>query len=268
MRFLFATLLVFSSIALAAPKESRVPGGIAILPLPANLPSDTSIRYQGKPVFVETLSNGERRAIVGIPLDAEAGEVTLDISGAAAIPFQIGKKEYAVQHITLPTNKHVTPVKEDLERYEREAKEQQAVYTSFNAGATQWPRFIQPVKGTPNDSFGKRRFFNNEPRAPHSGMDIAAPEGAPVKAPADGVVIQTGDYFFNGRTVLIDHGQGLITMLCHLSKINAKMGDRVKAGDIVGLVGKTGRATGPHLHWTMSLNNARIDPALLLSPKP
>lgn len=266
MRFLLATFL-FGSVAFAAPQESRVPGGIAIFPLPSNIDTNATIRFQGNPVFIETLQDGSRQAIIGIPLTAEAGSVQLDIDNTAPLTFTIAPKEYAVQRITLPTNKHVTPVKEDLDRYEREAKEQQAVYASFTTGNTQWPRFIQPVKGISNDSFGKRRFFNGEARAPHSGMDIAAPEGAPVKAPADGIVVQTGDYFFNGQTVLIDHGQGLISMLCHLSKINAKMGDRVKAGDMVGLVGKTGRATGPHLHWTMSLNNARIDPALVL-PKP
>lgn len=267
MRFLWLPLLL-SSLAWAAPEESRVPGGIAILPLPSNIPADSKVEYQGKPVFIETLANGERRAIVGIPLNAEAGDTQLDISGSSPLTFRIEPKEYAVQRITLPTNKHVTPAKEDLARYDREAKEQQAVYLRFSQNNQRWPHFIQPVAGKPNDSFGKKRFFNNEPRAPHAGMDIAAREGTPVKAPADGVVVQTGDYFFNGRTVMIDHGQGLITMLCHLSQIKANIGDRVKAGDIVGLVGQTGRATGPHLHWTMSLNNARIDPALLIAPAP
>jgi murein DD-endopeptidase MepM/ murein hydrolase activator NlpD len=92
--------------------------------------------------------------------------------------------------------------------------------------------------------------------------------GKPAKAPADGVVVQTGDYFFNGRTVMIDHGQGFISMLCHLSKIKVKIGDSVKMGDVIGLVGQTGRATGPHLHWTVSLNNVRVDPVLLLPPTP
>jgi murein DD-endopeptidase MepM/ murein hydrolase activator NlpD len=110
-----------------------------------------------------------------------------------------------------------------------------------------------------------RRFFNGEPRNPHAGVDIAIAEGTPAWAPADGTVVQTGDYFFNGRTVMIDHGNGVISMLCHLSRIEVKAGDRVRQGQTIGRVGKTGRATGPHLHWTVSINNARVDPLLLLN---
>jgi len=131
-----------------------------------------------------------------------------------------------------------------------------------------WPRFIQPVAGPYSSPFGLKRFFNGEARAPHAGLDIAAPEGRPVQAPADGVVAQTGDYFFNGRTVLIDHGNGLVSMLCHLSEIRVQKGQQLKQGEVIGTVGKTGRATGPHLHWTVSLNDARIDPLLLLPAKP
>ncbi len=114
--------------------------------------------------------------------------------------------------------------------------------------------------------FGRKRFFNGEERAPHSGLDIPAPIGQKVVAPADGVVVQTGHYFFNGQTVLIDHGQGLISMFCHLSEIKVEKGQRIHQGEVLGLVGKTGRVTGPHLHWGMSLNNARVDPQLFLNP--
>lgn len=269
MRLIILATALLGSFAFAAPREARVPGGIAILPLPPNLPASINARFQDAPVFIETLANGEKRVVVGIPLTAEPGVAKLDISGADSIEFSIGNKDYPEQRITLPTNKHVTPVEEDLARYAREAKEQQAVYrrysTTINSTPVSvWPRFIKPVEGPYSSPFGLKRFFNNEARAPHAGLDIAAPQGRPAKAPADGVVVQTGDYFFNGRTVMIDHGQGLISMLCHLSEIKAKAGDKVKAGDVIGLVGKTGRATGPHLHWTVSLNNARIDPLLLL----
>ncbi len=266
MRLIILATALLGSLAFAAPREARVPGGIAILPLPPNLPASISARFQDAPVFIETQANGERRAVIGIPLTAEPGVARLDISGAAPIEFRINGKDYPEQRITLPTNKHVTPAEEDLARYAREAKEQQAVYKLYSGSTANnlWPVFIKPVEGPYSSPFGLKRFFNNEARAPHAGLDIAAPQGRPAKAPADGVVVQTGDYFFNGRTVMIDHGQGLISMLCHLSEIKAKAGDKVKAGDVIGLVGKTGRATGPHLHWTVSLNNARIDPMLLL----
>jgi murein DD-endopeptidase MepM/ murein hydrolase activator NlpD len=104
--------------------------------------------------------------------------------------------------------------------------------------------FISPTKGKFSNSFGRKRFFNGEERAPHSGLDIPAPVGQKVIAPADGIVVQTGNYFFNGNTIMIDHGQGLISMFCHLSKIDVEKGQAIRQGQLIGLVGKTGRVTG------------------------
>jgi murein DD-endopeptidase MepM/ murein hydrolase activator NlpD len=121
-----------------------------------------------------------------------------------------------------------------------------------------------PVTAPVSSPFGLRRFFNEQPRKPHSGLDLAAAEGTPISAPASGKITDTGDFFFNGNTVFIDHGQGLVTMYCHLSKIDVEPGQTVNTGDIIGAVGKTGRVTGAHLHWSVSLNNTRIDPTLFL----
>jgi murein DD-endopeptidase MepM/ murein hydrolase activator NlpD len=122
----------------------------------------------------------------------------------------------------------------------------------------------QPVDGRYSSPFGLRRYFNDQPRKPHSGLDIAAPEGTPIQAAESGVVVETGDYFFNGKTVFIEHGQGLVTMYCHLRKIDVETGQTVTRGEKIGEVGKTGRVTGAHLHWSVSLNHAMVDPLLFL----
>ena len=127
--------------------------------------------------------------------------------------------------------------------------------------------FILPVKGELSSHFGLRRFFNGEPRSPHAGIDVAVARGTPVKASAQGQVLAVGDYFFNGKTVFVDHGNGLITMYCHLDRIDVKTGETVRKGQRIGLSGMTGRATGPHLHWSVVLNGAMVDPELFVPAK-
>lgn len=263
-------LLLSVTHAWALPRESRVPGGIALITLPDTPPAAT-VTLNGAPVWTLPAIEGKRLAVVGIPLDTPPGTLTLHLDtpdSRQSVHIDVVEKSYPEQHITLPTQEHVTPSAENLARYAREASEQQAVYKQFTSTPGGWPTFQLPTTGPYSSPFGLKRFFNKEPRAPHAGLDIAAPIGQPVLAPADGVIAQTGDYFFNGRTVMIDHGNGLISMLCHLNEITVSKGQTVRQGELVGKVGKTGRATGPHLHWTVSLNNARIDPLLLLPDTP
>lgn len=225
-------------------------------------------RYQGHPVWIGRVA-GQAMAVVGLGL-ADAGEQTLQAAdGTELARTQVLDRAYAEQHLTLTQTQYVSPDPDQLARFEREAAEQKAAYRVHSmVDNARWPNFQWPLQGRVSSLFGLRRFFNGEPRAPHLGIDIAGKSGAPVHAPANGRVALIGDYFFNGRTVIIDHGQGLFSMLCHFSEIRVKAGDPVTPDSIVGLVGATGRATAPHLHWTVSLNDARIDPRRLLMVVP
>jgi murein DD-endopeptidase MepM/ murein hydrolase activator NlpD len=176
----------------------------------------------------------------------------------------VGSKRYREQRITLKNKSHVNPDPQQQARFEREYEEQMQAYASFRTEGPSNVVFEKPVPGRLTSPFGLRRFFNGEERNPHSGLDFAAPTGTAVKVPADGIVTIVADYFFNGKTVFVDHGQGLITMFCHLSAFDVRVGDRVSKGDVVARSGATGRATGPHLHWNVSLNNARVDPAIFI----
>lgn len=240
-----------------------VPGGVAVVPLPeADTPA--RVRYQGKPVL--TVREDDKRwiAIVGIPLTVKPGTEHIESDSGERLHFTVQPREYESQHITLRNQQQVTPDAARLKRIQRELEEQLAAYRQFSARQPSNLLFDRPVDGRLSSAFGLRRFFNGEERNPHSGLDFAVPSGTPIKAPAAGRVILVGDYFFNGRTVFVDHGQGLISMFCHLSAIDVKVGDELARGGHVGKVGATGRATGPHLHWNVSLNDARVDPAIFI----
>ena len=184
----------------------------------------------------------------------------LDASGQA-ISFEVSPKTYETEHLTIPNQRKVNPLPMDYDRIGAERKEMNRVFQSFTTRTLpeQWQ---SPLSGRYSSSFGKRRVLNGQPRSPHSGLDIAAPEGTPVESIAAGRVAAVADYFFNGQTVMVDHGQGLISMYCHLSEIEVALGEGVTPDSIVGKVGKTGRVTGAHLHLSVSLNNARVDPLL------
>lgn len=246
-----------------------VPGGVAVVKLPGTATSLPEVRYQGKRVLVFK-SDDEVFALVGIPLKTPPGKQSLQIkvskNQTETESFEVRPKHYKEQHIKLKSNKHVNPSKENLARFKREFKEQVAAYQHYRAGVVPSNIILdRPVDGGRYSSpFGLRRFFNGQERNPHSGLDIAVPAGTPVKASADGVITIVGNYFFNGKTVFVDHGQGMMSMYCHLSEINVKKGQKVKRGEVVGKVGATGRATGPHLHWNVSLNDVRVDPAIFV----
>jgi len=251
------------------PQQRLAPGGVARIALgPSTEPPQ--VRFNGTPVLVVS-EGADWSAVLGIPLGAAAGQATLEVQRRDAPPrtltFAIKPFAYAEQRLKVAPGQ-VDLSKDDLARYERERDHLAQVIASFSEPLPASLRLRQPTPGPRSSSFGLRRVFNGQSRNPHSGMDIAAPQGTPVVAAAPGRVIDTGDYFFNGNTVWLDHGGGLLTMYCHLSSIDVKPGDAVDAGTPIGAVGATGRATGPHLHWAVSLNRAMVDPALFLPPEP
>jgi len=265
-----ALLLATPAVAIDIPATAPVPGGVALVELPAS-PTRPRASFNGKPVMV--LPNGDSyAALVGLPLGIEPGTHRLVVrsGGQEEITreFSVTAKQYETQHLTIKNKRMVNPEKRDLERIGREQKRIRQALATWNDASPATLRFELPVDGPLSSPFGLRRFFNQQPRKPHSGLDIAADEGTPIKAPADGQVVDTGEFFFNGNTVFIDHGQGLVTMYCHLSRIDVQAGQKLQTGDVIGAVGKTGRVTGAHLHWGVSLNDARVDPALFLEPTP
>lgn len=246
------------------PRASAVPGGVARLAIgpAADRPQAWA---DGVPLLVVGDLSGWT-ALVGIPLSAAPGDAVIEVEtggGRRALPYRIGPKAYAEQRLTVtPRTVELSP--EDLARHERERSHQQAVMARFTEPLPHDLRMQAPVDGRPSSSFGLRRVFNGQARQPHSGMDIAAAAGTPVVAPLAGQVVDTGDYFFNGQTVWLDHGGGLLSMLCHLSRIEVQVGDVLTVGQRLGAVGATGRVTGPHLHWSVLLNRTAVDPALFI----
>lgn len=246
------------------PADSRVPGGVVRLSLgpaasrPQAFSGDMPVLVLGDAI--------DWTALVGIPLSTAVGAASIRVQtaeGSRTVPYTVRDKKYSEQRLKVAP-KTVDLSAEDNARYERESAHLKQVMATFSNVSPAGMVLPAPVPGRRSSSFGLRRVFNGQSRNPHSGMDIAAPTGTPIKAPLAGKVIDTGDYFFNGNTVWLDHGSGFLTMYCHLSKIDCAVGDAVQAGDVIAKVGATGRVTGPHLHWGVMLNRTMVDPALFL----
>ena len=259
---LVAVWLLMAGGASAAIEHAPWPGGIAIIELgPAAAPAP-AVTFNDRPVLVMQRAH-QWQAVVGIPLDTAPGEANIQV-GDRRVTFDVVPHAYREQRLTVKNKSHVSPDPEQLERISRERTIIDAALGNFRGVDTDGVELAAPVEGRRSSSFGLRRFFNEQPRSPHKGMDIAAAAGTPIAAPRAGIVTATGAYFFNGNTVIVDHGQGYVTMYCHLSEIAVTEGQALAVGEIIGAVGATGRVTGPHLHFGTYLNGTAVDPELLL----
>ncbi len=247
------------------PRASAVPGGVVTLPI-AGPPDAAPIATFGGARVMVLRAAESWIAVVGIPLDAAPGPKQILVKHGdrhARIGFKVAAKEYAAQRLAVPSEQ-VNLSQRDLARVENERIRIRKALSKFTTIPPATLRLLQPTPGPRSGSYGLRRFFNDQARNPHTGMDIAAARGAPVQAAADGTVIDVGDYFFNGNTIILDHGAGLTTMYCHLGRVHVTQGGIVQAGELIGDVGATGRVTGPHLHFGVALNGTMVDPALFL----
>ena len=259
-------LTLTASFAWALPTHAPVPGGVAVIDLgPASSPRPQA-DWDGQPLAV-VAERGHWFALLGIPLDTLPVPLEIRVSHASTvknISIPIASKNYPEQRLTIKEKRKVEPDPDDLARIAREKAHTEQIKQGFSAALPDTD-FARPARVRLSSRFGLRRVFHGLPRNPHSGLDFAAPAGAPVRAPAAGVVADVGDYFFNGNTVFIDHGQGLLSAYMHLSRIEVKSGQKVGKGEVIGAVGSTGRSTGAHLHWSVILNNTAVDPELFLS---
>lgn len=262
---LLIILLLMSYYAHALPEQALVPGGIALLQLP-NYQQDTKVYFNNKRIAVFPHEDSWI-AMAGIGLSTKPGDYEFSVQQADGLNLKttvtVVYKKYDEQRLTIKNKRKVNPNKDDNKRIAAESQRKKKAKRQFSQTIPQ-ADFIWPVNGRISSIFGLRRFFNDQERRPHSGLDVAAAEGTPIKATASGTVIDAGDFFFSGNMIYLDHGQGIISLYAHLSEIAVKPGDVINQGDIIGKVGQTGRVTGPHLHFAVYSNRTLIDPIFML----
>lgn len=249
------------------PETLPVPGGIVQINVGNTDQPPPKVYFDQQRVLVTAKANSYI-ALVGIPLSINPGQHRIQVikdGKESVVSFTIVEKDYPAQYLTIKNKRMVNPNPDDLKRIQADSIPISKALNTWTEQQSIDTAFIPPVDGRLSSLFGLKRFFNNQPKNPHSGLDIAAPAGTPIQAPAPAKVIDTGNYYYNGNSVFLDHGQGLITGYFHMTKINVVPGQQLKQGDLLGTVGNTGRVTGPHLHWNVYLNHTKVDPALFIA---
>lgn len=232
------------------------------------VPAGAQVLYRDRAVRVSDYGT----VVIGVGRD-ETGPVQLQITRADGsrdtASIAIAPRDWPVERVNGVPPATVNPPAAIAERIRREQAQVTEARVRDDARVDFGNGFIRPVEGRISGRFGRARSYNGQPGSPHSGMDIAAPTGTPVKAPAAGIVtFAAPDLYLTGGTLLLDHGHGVSSNFLHLSRIDARVGDRIEQGQVIGAVGATGRATGPHLHWGMNWLDVRIDPQLVLERAP
>jgi murein DD-endopeptidase MepM/ murein hydrolase activator NlpD len=262
IRILALGIICCATLA-AAPLPAPVPGGLVRVPLPESVSCESLRLMDHRGILLK--EEGKRFVLFPVPLGTKPGRyrvVQKSAQGPKRVAsVEIAAKSYARQDIVIRNRHQVNPDPDDMKRIRKESVRKRTD-KAYRSDAVPDTAFVWPVKGRISSPFGLRRFFNGRPRAPHRGIDIAAPEGRPVVAVSDGYVVDAGNFFFSGNLVFIEHGEGLMTLYAHLSTIDVKPGDRVRKGERIGRVGRTGRATGPHLHFSVLIDRVYVDPTL------
>jgi len=260
-------------VSAARPKQ----GEVVVVTLRNPAPLSSATLSDGTREFaMEAVGDGRTcRALLGIDFESKVGKRTIEVSAVgndgaavrAARTLQVRSGKFPTQKLKVAPA-YVEPPAEEVARIAQDREHVKRVYAAADTRRRFEAAFQRPVESGSHGSFGVRRVFNDQPRSPHDGVDLAAPEGEPVVAAAPAVVALAEDLYFSGNTVILDHGRGLFTFYFHLSAIDVRPGEEVAGGQRIGAVGATGRATGPHLHWGARLHGARVNPLDLLELPP
>lgn len=266
---ILAALFCVNGFAISLPASHDVPGGVVIEPVGVVTSTKPEV-FLGKHKIMVISYKNQWVAVVGVPLVTKPGQLDLSVQRGDVtkhVSVLVHNASYPKSYIIIKKKRLVNPRKTDMSRIYKELARMNAAIDTWSVKQPQTLHFIWPVKGRISTPFGLHRYYNGQPRSQHSGIDIAVPMGTAIKAVAPGKVVLTGRFFFTGNTIVIDHGEGLMSIYCHLSKIKTKEGKVVAQGDVIGLVGSTGRSTGPHLHLSIKLNTTSVNPMLFFGKK-
>jgi murein DD-endopeptidase MepM/ murein hydrolase activator NlpD len=260
-------------LTVAVHARAIQPGAVVRLDLSCSCKTAARLptaRVFNREIPLVPVRDGAWSGLIGIDLDTAPGTYPIQIAAesgdakplTATHPLAVTARRFPTRRLTVAPV-YVDPPAAEVERIAADTARLDALYKTTTGQS--WPGpFEVPVAAPPQNTFGARSIFNGQSRSPHAGVDFRASAGTRIVSPAAGVVVLADDLFFTGQTVAIDHGLGLISVLAHMSKIAVRVGDTVQSGDVVGAVGATGRVTGPHLHWSVRLNGARVDPMALI----